>query len=166
MSWSRKQKFLVHMYAAAAELPDQHYRQILFEVSGCRSAKHPALTQFHFDQVMAKLEARLDYAVAEGLVEAPPRDRIADLQYWRRRLPATGAENSRHAHRIAETWDQLRPYLPEDQRTDDYLLGIARFACQCQIPDLGHLQAWQASRLIDALKDRLAHAVRRGGVAA
>jgi hypothetical protein len=161
VSWKNPQKGLVHKYAAAAGLADAEYRHLLYEVTGCRSARHPALTQHDFDHVMARLEALLAYRIAEGFVARPPSSKISDLVYWRRRLPSVGDQNSRQAFRIRQLWDMLRPHLPEPQQTDAYLAGMASRACGIHIESVWHLRRWQAAALIDALRDRLHYATRQ-----
>jgi len=153
---------MVHLYKDAATLSDPDYRQVLGEISGCQSAKHPGLTQWHFDQVMAHLEGLLHYRIQEGIVSPPDRRRISNLFHWRRRLPTGGGLNSRQANRIRELWTDLVPYLPDAERTDNYLTGIAAKATGYRCADVWHLKAWQAGLLIDALRDRLHYAVRRG----
>ena len=160
MPWTKQQKALVHIYADAAKMPDQAYRAILHDVADAGSAAAPWLTQYHFDQVMARVEARLEYAIAEAFVPRPAAGRIRDLGYWRRRLPGPADTNSRQIHVIDVLWHQLRQRLPEPDRTDDYLCRIASRACGVRISSRHGLRAWQAGLLIDALKDRLSYAIR------
>lgn len=161
MPWHNKQKFLVHLYTRAAALQDPEYRAILYELTGCTSATHPSLTQWHFDQVMARVEGLLDYRIAEGVVPPPPPGRIRALRYWRTRCPTGGAINSRQSAKITELWDLLLPHLPEDSRTDGYLAAIASKACGYRVASRWDLKAWQAGLLIDALRDRLTHALKK-----
>lgn len=160
MAWNLKQKALVHIYKQAAHLPDQDYRHLLNEVSGATSAAFPGLTQYHFDHFMARLEGMLWRRVEEGEVEQPASGKIRDLHYWRERLPGTGQINSRQAHAIQQLFEQLLPYLSDDHRSSDYLLGMACKAARRRIVSLDQLAAWQASQLTDALKDRLRYAIR------
>lgn len=164
--WSNKQKHLVHFYARHAGLADPEYRAILYASSGCRSAKHPGLTQFHFDHVMAELERTLDWRIQEGFVERPSPAAVPDLFHWRRRLSSDGALNSRHAHTIRELWQMLCVHLPASERTPQYLAGIATKACGDRIDDVWACRAWQAGLLISALRDRLHYAVRAGTASA
>lgn len=158
MSWTNQQKRLVHRYARAAAIPDQIYRAILHDVSGCRSAAHPGLTQYAFEHVMARLEGRLDAAVQEGVVQRPAW--VRDLWHWRHRLPPTGALNSRHSHLIRDLWDLLIPHLSPEQCTQAYLAGIASKSCGTRIDSVWECTAWQAGLVIDALRDRLRYATR------
>jgi len=166
MAWHSKQKALVHIYADAARLADAEYRQLIQDVAGCRSAAFPSLTQWHFDQVMARIEGLLDYRVAEGIVPRPAEGKISTLNYWRRRLPESGGQNARQIHKVRELWAELCPRLPEEQRTDEYLNAIAGRACGARVRSIWELKAWQAAALIDALRDRLHYAVRRDTVEA
>ena len=161
MPWSNRQKYLVHLYPTLAGLTDPERRQVLFEVSQCTSAKHPALTQWHFDQVMARYETVLAQRVRDGRVDRPPRAKVGNLLYWRRRLPADGGANSRLLHKIDALWSQLLPYLPDDKQTDRYLCDIATFACGYHVRDRYALKAWQGTLLVEALKDRLSHALKK-----
>jgi hypothetical protein len=160
MAWTNRQKSLVHIYKAAADLPDQDYRAILHEVGGCDSAAHPALTQYHFEHIMARIETILDYRVAEGIVPSPNPKYISNLRTWRTRIPQGRGANSRLTHKLRTLWCELAQHLPEDDRTDTYLAAIASRACHCRVRDpRWDIQAWQASLVIEALKDRLRHAL-------
>ena len=160
MAWQNKQKFLVHLYRSAAALDDQDYRELLHHVSGCRSAAHPALTQFHFDRFMAQLEGILWQRVQEGVVPAPDSRKIKDLWYWRHKLPATGRINSRQIHEIHDWWYKLSIYLPAEQRTPEYLHAIAKHATGRAIKSLSELSAHGAGLVIEAVKDRLRWALK------
>jgi hypothetical protein len=159
MAWSKRQKQLVHQYARWAGLPSQEYRALLERVSGCASAAHPALTEYHFEQFMARLETILDSRVAEQLVQPPAAWR--SRTYWRDRLPKTGQANSRQIHEIYDWWYKLQPYLDQGKRNPGYLRAIAANACRLRglraVPDL---TGWQAGLVIEALKDRLRWALK------
>jgi len=160
MPWNRRQIIKLQIYKRAAALSDPDYRDLLAEVTGARSSTEPGNTQWHYDQVMAKIEAILDYRVQEGIVGPPPKHQVPRLTYWRGRLATGGAMNARQRYRIDKLWAQLCQYLPPDQRTPRYLAGIASQASASRVRDTYSLKAWQASMLIDALKDRLRHALR------
>lgn len=165
MAWSRQQKALVHIYKAAAGLPEPEYRALIRVFTPRATAADPALTQRDFDAFMARVERALDWRVAEGVVPMPAGGRIRDLSHWRRRWEAieAGQANSRLIHELHDWWYKLQPYLPAGQRTADYLRGIASRACRCPIP--GHmteLKSWQAGLVIEALKDRLRWALKSG----
>jgi hypothetical protein len=158
MSWTKHQIITLQQYRRHARLPDCDYRGILKEVSGAFSSKDAGLTNWHFDQVMARVEARLEYRIHEGFVPAPAGIR---LDYWRRRLPQGGEPNSRQWHRIWHLWDALREHLPPEQQTTDYLAAIAARACGYHVQDVHAIRAWQAGLLVDALRDRLHYALVR-----
>lgn len=163
--WSNRQKYMVHLYAGSAALSDAEYRRILVTIcgprkDGSRSAADRDLTQWCFDQVMARIEGRLDWAIQEGLVPPPAPKRIPDLWHWRKRLVKPGAMTTRQDRRIKDLWSELCPNLPDTARSPQYLLAIASKACGLGIESLDHLTDWQAARLIDALQDRLAYATR------
>ena len=162
MSWTRKQIVALQIYRRAAGLADGDYRALIESVCGrgVRSSRDPTLTQYEYDHVMAHIEAKLEYRIREGFVPPPPRRRIRDLRYWRNRLPRKGGMNSRQRHRILALWEELRPRLPESARCMQYLAGIAEQASGYRVHDFWELRAFQAALLIEALKDRLAYAIR------
>lgn len=95
--------------------------------------------------------------------------------YWRKKLPASGHANSRLIWKIRELWGLLLDYIPENDRTELYLAGIiyhslssshrpphgvGAFLNQSGRIAWEHLTAPQALMAIEALKDRLAYAVR------
>lgn len=159
--WSNRQKFLVHLYARAAGLAAPEYRAILHAATAAHSAADRSLTQYHFDQAMAQLEAVLDYRIQEGFVPAPDPRRIRSLGHWRRRLSSGAQVNARHLHVLLDLWHQLSPHLTESQRSDAYLLAIAAKACGAPVADLCALRAHQAGIVCSALRDRLHYAIRR-----
>lgn len=163
--WSRQQIIKLQIYRRGAHLADQEYRALLRDAAGITSSTHPAATQFGYDQVMARIEAILDYRVQEAIVPAPDSKVIANLHHWRRRLPQHGEASFRAIHKVRTLWAQLQPALPDHERTDAYLHGIASKACACRVQDIWQLQAWQAGLVIDALRDRLHYAMRRGQTA-
>ena len=162
--WNNKQKALVHIYVAAAKLENQDYRDLLYKATGCATAVHAGLTNFHFDKTMAALEAVLAYRVEEGLVPMPDTGRIRDLSYWRRKLPAPGGINSRQHHEIQDWWYKLQPYLAKEERTPQYLRATASKASGYRnLKSLCDLRANQACMVIEALKDRLRWALKKDG---
>ena len=175
MSWSlpkdgrARQIGLIHVYSRAAGLSRGEYRHLLqmHSTCGATTSKDPRLTQWDFDVVMAVVEMQLEERRV-AMPDPPPLPRkITDLHYWRRKNPRLGEMNSRQRHMILDEqyglWPQLKPLLPPDKRTPDYLLGIAQHACGYRIGTIWDMKAWQASLLIEALKDRLQYAVRRAG---
>jgi hypothetical protein len=163
MAWEHNQKGLVHIYAGAARLAEPDYRNILRSATGATSAASRQLSQHDFDEAIARLEAVLDYRVQEGIVPFPANRKISDLHYWRDRLPRSGMVNSRLAFKIRAWWERLLPYLPESDRNDRYLIGIASHACASRVSSITDLRSSQAGLLIEALKDRYRHALRRLG---
>jgi len=91
--------------------------------------------------------------------------------YWRQKLPADrGGANSRQIWKLRELWTLLQDYLPEAEQADSYLAAIISRTAPDDGPQSlleGTSLAWhritaqQAHRAIEALKDRLAHAVRK-----
>jgi hypothetical protein len=162
------QKALIHIYKAAANLPDHQYRQILAECSGCRSAGDERMSQAGWEKAMASLEAVLFDRVARGLVPNPiGRNRwIRSDSYWRNRLPKGGKINTRQHHSIRELWDQLTGYLPIECRTTAYFTGIVQQATNKGDLGVTALTGHEAGLVIDALKDRLSYAIRSAKEAA
>jgi hypothetical protein len=157
----RKQKMLLHLYADAAGLSDPAYRDQLRHAAGVASAADRTMSQTGFERAMAGLETVLFFRVDAGEVPNPiGRSRwIRSRNYWRGRLPKQGMLNSRHAHRIEQLWNLLQDYLPEEHRHLNYLAGIIRKATGKRDPGYTSLTASEAECLINALKDRLAHAL-------
>jgi len=157
-----RQKMLLHVYASAAELPDPIYRDHLRHAAGVSSAADRTLTQQGFEQAMAALETVLFLRVRAGEVPNPiGRSRwIGSETYWRSRLPRAGMINSRHAHAIGQLWTRLQEYLPQEDCNLQYLSGIIRKATGKQDAGYTCLTAGEAECLINALKDRLSHALK------
>lgn len=158
-----KQKMLLHIYADAAGLPDPVYRDILLRSAGVHSSADRSLTQSGWEHTMAALETVLFQRVHAREVSNPiGRSRyIISEFYWRSKAPRAGLINSRQAYKIQELWGDLQQYLHEDDRNLVYLGGIIRKATGKQDPGYTCLTAGEADSLINALKDRLAHAVRQ-----
>ena len=158
--WSKREKALVHIYKAAAKLDDEEYREILFDATGARSAADRGLTQAEFEMAMASLEARLEYAINNGMVERPKKGRIRNLNYWRDRLPReTGRITDRQLNLICRLLKDLEPHVSAIQNEDAYLAGMVKKATGAGTHDnVIELKVQEASALIDALKDRLAYA--------
>jgi hypothetical protein len=163
--WTKQQKAIIHIYKAAARLPDMDYRALLKSVADVASASDATLTNWHFDQVMAKIEAVLDYRIFEGFVKAPDAGKIRNLTYWRDRLPKDGQATSRHIHELYDWWYKLQPYIQPEQRDVKYLKSIIANACRCGITgNLTELRSWQAGLAIEAVKDRLRWALKSRAV--
>lgn len=160
-----KEKALLHIYADAAGLNDATYRSYLRSAAGVDSAASPSFTQAGFEAAMASLETVLFQRVEAG--EVPdPRGRSRYIQeefYWRKKLPRKGGITTRQAHQIESLWSQLCQFLPEDARSSDYQARIvARATGQSADHASGTslLRAHEAANLIDALTDRLSHAIK------
>ncbi len=156
------QKALPHIYAGAAGLSDPAYRDQLRHAAGVASVADRSLTQAGWERIMAALETVLFLRVHAGEVADPighSRYILSEF-YWRRKLPREGRINSRQAYKIQDLWTRLQAYLPEDQRTLAYLAGIIRKATGKPDPGYTCLTGNEADALINALKDRLSHALR------
>jgi hypothetical protein len=157
---TKEQKMLLHIYADAAALTDLEYRRILRERAHVASAADPRFSQVSFERVMASLETELAGRVSSGRV-MPPRSRyIRSLDYWRRKCPRQGLISIRQRYAIESAWGMLVDRLPAGAGTNDYLLGMIVQACGRRAAP-GQLDAKEAERVIDALKSRLAQAVRK-----
>jgi hypothetical protein len=159
MPLTNRQKGIIHVYSAAAKLPDPDYRALLRATAGADSAADPSLTQADFEAIMVALETRLDWSVAQGLVALPQKFR--NLHYWRKRQPTDRHRvTSRQLRFIGTLLEQLSPYWSDLQDRTAYLSGIIRQSIghECGVLDL---TSAEASRLIDALKDRLAYHQRQ-----
>ena len=114
---------------------------------------------------MARIETVLADRVGEGLVPRPTSRKITNLRYWRGRRPDQGEINSRQRWKLLDPekglWPKLCQCLPEEQRVDRYLCGIASHACGRPINQIWDLRATEADWVIEALKDRLKYALRR-----
>ena len=159
------QKSIAHKYKGLARLEDQEYRGILIAAAGprrdgSRSAADKDLTQRAFDVFMAMVEYRLERNIQEGVCQEP---RSINLRYWRNRLPASGMSNSREHHEIRDWWYKLQPYIEPAKRNPDYLHAIAAHACGLgHVDSITHLTSLQAGLTIEAVKDRLRWALRKG----
>lgn len=155
MAWTRRQKGMVHIYAQAASLEDADYRQLLRDYTGAESAADRKLTQEDFEDAMAALEGRVAWAVKEGV--AVQSDRIRDLDYWRSRKPdKDGRVTSRQLQLLGDLLRELEPFWTSVGDRSTYIAGIIRQALGYDVAVLD-LASKEAGRLIDALKDRLAH---------
>lgn len=168
----RKQLYWIHQYKRWAGLTDPEYRGLLTRAAGVRSAAD--LDNRGFDRVMPALESALWHRVDEGLVPEPEHDGRLARDYWRRRAPAKGMCNTRLRWEVLQFWAQLVEMLPPDSRHDRYLAGIlAKSAGSGDGADLldpsGSI-AWErvpsrsAWLTVEALKDRIAHAITQEGL--
>ena len=158
-----RQKFLLHEYKRAAHLSDPDYRDILKRYASVTSAADKRMKQSGFEAAMAALETRLFLRVASGEIPNPIRHSkyIKSESFWRDKLPDKNVINSRQARKITDLWERLQEYIPPECRNMKYLGGILYHATGRR--DVGYyaLSHHEASHLIDALKDRLAHALKQ-----
>jgi hypothetical protein len=158
---SKQQKMLLHIYKDAAGISDPVYRDILRASSGCASAADRNFPQGGFEHAMARLETILFSRVSGGEIANPlGRNRyILAEHHWRGRIPRRNFINSRQARLIEQLWFMLQDHLPVEQRHLPYLGGIIHQATGKR--DIGYtaLTSQEAGFVIDALKDRLSHAL-------
>lgn len=156
-----QQKALIHIYKNAARLSDLDYRDVLRRNAAVNSAADRSITQAGYERAMATLETILFARVAAGEIPTPiGRSRwIRNEFYWRHKLPASGSINSRQAHLIERLWISLQEHLPPGARNLTYLAGILYRATGRRQVGYYALTIQQAACLIDALRDRLAHAI-------
>ena len=161
-----KQKSWIKRYQRMADLPDHDYRALLNARAGVTSCTQ--LDQNGYDKVMAGLETVLFERVDAGHVPFP---RGIGRNYWRKRLTARGGCNSRLRYTLERWWRMLTDYLPESERNEAYLAGIIRHAIGWNGPVAwfnGEHLVWErlhaenARLAIEAIKDRLRHAVSKG----
>ena len=165
----RSQVITIQKYKRWARLDDATYRDLLQRAAGVNSSKF--LNQRQFDVVMSWLEALLWDRVDAGLVPAPA-GMVRD--YWRNKAPDSGMINSRMRWKLNNLWALLTDYLPTEERTEAYLAGICEKACGRELAGLLHEGCIQWERLpqsaallaLEAMKDRLKHAVPKGSSAA
>lgn len=158
---TNRQKGLVHLYANACHLAEFEYRALLRRYSGCASCADPEMHQDHFDLIMPALEVRLEQAIDRGEVDPAKLPRaIRRITYWRDRAEVPGRINRRQLQLVEELWSQLGPVIGDLSRV--YLYGIVRQACRRDVDDLARLSTAQGIFLIEALRDRLAHALPLG----
>jgi hypothetical protein len=169
MSWTNLQKGILKSYQRYAGLADPDYRALLHQQTGATSSRDAHLTQYHFDALMPLLEIRAHLAETNGRAVGRKPPKLTDWYYWRNRSPERGKASSRELWKISNAqgsglWDLLTPYLPESERTEHYLRAIAAHACGLRkVEHLHELTVGQCGMLIEALKDRLSHAIRRAG---
>lgn len=161
MPWSNAQKACIKQYQRYAGMADADYRDLLHTYTGATSSRDAHLTQFHFDAVMPLIETRAHLAEANGLARGRRPAHLSNWYYWRNRAPGKGKASPRELWKIGQIWEQLCPHLPESERTHAYECAVASHATGRKIEHLHDLTIAEALSLIEALKDRLAHAVRR-----
>jgi len=160
MPLAKTQKMLVHLYASAAHIDDATYRNFLRCCAGVSSSADQKFPQSGFDDLMAALEGELQKRVEAGDVPNPCKrgSRIRNMTYWQSRRPSRGSINSRQAWRIKKLWASLRPLLPPENHTVEYLCRIIYKATGKRDTGYSALTVSESNALIDALTDRLNHA--------
>ena len=167
MSIGPKEKALLNIYREAAKMKELEYRQLLLSCSGCESLRDDAFDPVHFRAAMARLETLLFARVAEGLIPNP-RGRnqyIRSETYWReqaRKVDLPGFMTSAQKARIDELLACLQKPLGA-QYNANYIGGIVARATRRRPGDGRPLTNAEARNVIDALQDKLKHAVRSGG---
>jgi hypothetical protein len=158
---SNREKGLLHIYRQAAGLSEATYRNVLRQAAGVSSAADRRMNQAGFEAAMAELETMLFSRVDAGAVEDPigRSKHIFRRDYWRGRLPRRGHITSRQAMMIRTTWARLCEFLPQGECTEAYLHGILGKSVGREVA-IEALTAREAACLIDALRDRLAYAIR------
>lgn len=167
---SNRQKAILHIYLAAAKIPHAEYVEILHRATGKRSSRD--LDQSGFDHAMAAVEAVLWQRIELGRVP-DPRDsggwKYNNPVYWRDKVPVAGNANGRTVYKVKELWALLADYMPEGCRDAYYLASIIHKAAGRKVHGLVSEGAIRWDRLtadagrlaVEALKDRLAHAIKR-----
>lgn len=157
-----RQKMLAHIYAKAANVSEPTYRNILRDAAGVASCADRRMTQEGFERLMASLETLLFERVHAGEVSDPRGENryIKAPHYWRGKLPRSGGINSRQLHAIEAMWARCCEFLPEAQCNPAYQAGIVRRAVGRDDAALLNLGCQEAGFVLDALKDKLAHAIR------
>jgi len=150
--WQEGQLRKWREYAGYCRMALDEARIRLYKATGAMNEEASTLDQEQFERVMAEMEEELEKRIADGV--APLPDGV-DLNYWRMKLP--GAKlTSRQAYEIERIWDQLSPYLPEEQRGFSYLCSILARACRMKfLRDYHDLPAWKAIKAIETLKIKL-----------
>ena len=125
----------IHIRAKEAGLDDAAYRDLLLRVAGVRSAKE--LDEDQYLAVMREIWARIN------------------AQNSRRRAPR---KKSPAESKIWALWYAVKGYLPQEEQTAAYLMGIV-----CRVlrrsglgtDALPDLTAGESHKVIEALKQRL-----------
>jgi len=157
------EKMLIHIYAQAAGVRGPHYRQLLKATTNKDSSADPAFSHADCDRILASLETILFDRVHRGEISDPRTNGhkwIKDEFHFRTRCRGPGLINSRQAHIIDQLWTELQPWLQTEQRVPSYIAGIIRKATGRFDIGLTALSSSDAGHVIDALKDRLASAIK------
>ena len=185
------QKALLHVYPDLAGLAELERRQLLERAAGVVSSSDPRLDQEGFERAMASYEAVLWDRVERKVVADPRACRKCGRpmrmvqagfgecpegcgrrkvyawhpRHWRNKLPQGHGANSRQIWKLRQVWGLLKDFLPEEQRTEDYLAAMIATATGQSLQVHGAfpwhtLTSRQCHLAIEACKDRLSYAVR------
>jgi hypothetical protein len=154
---------MLQVYRKAARIDDHSYHAMLDANAGTDTSTSSAWTDESYDAVMASIEAYLFDRVDRDIVPnpIPGSTYIRSRTYWRAKNPGGGLINSRQVDRINRLWADLMPHINEDNRNTEYFCGIIAKATAKPSPRRDPLTHAEAGYVIDALTDRLKHAIRR-----
>lgn len=163
MSITNREKMLLHIYRDAAGMGEAEYRRVLAAESGCESSADREFERVHFVHVMARIEALLWTRVESGAVPRPAGTRYIQTEtYWReqlRRSTPRGFITTAQIQKLNDLWNRLREPLGE-KWTRDYFTAIATRATGKRDVGVTTLTSAEAKNLIDALQDKLTHALK------
>jgi hypothetical protein len=150
--WKSRQLARWNQYLKFCALTKEKGNEFLYKITGLMSAEAPGLTQQDYDQAMAEIESYLEDKIAAAEVAMPGG---IDLHFWRHRNPA-GFANRRETRKIKQLWAELCEYLPEPERTEDYMFGFVAHALRLnKAKPLSELREAEIHRVIEAIKLRI-----------
>ena len=151
--WKSRQLARWNQYLGFCNLTKEKGNELLYKITGLMSAEAPGLGQADFDQAMSEIESYLEDKISSAEVAMPGG---IDLHFWRQRNPA-GFANRRETRKIRQLWSELCEYLPESERTEDYMYGFIAHALRLnKAKGLGELRESESHKVIEALKQRIA----------
>lgn len=169
MPWSKKQKGILAAYRRYAGWSDDYYHEQLHAQTGYASSTDHRLTQEDYDAFMPIVEGAAELKHVNGAgVGRPPKANM-NWHYWRDRRPPDGQVTTRQTRMIWALLQTLGDLKGHPARPMEYLQGVLTHAHGGDWPASGNLPdllSWQAALIIEALKDRVAHAERRKEVQA
>jgi hypothetical protein len=155
MSWTNPQKKAIHKYKRLLQLPDDQYRNILQSLTGCRSATNKKLTNKNFELIICFFEKKLENKILKNKIPMPKN---LNIKYWRNKKPIPGLITTRQINFINLLFKNLCKKTNQ-QYSIDYLYGIASQATNKKIFSINKIKSQDASKIIDAIKNKLsAHA--------
>jgi hypothetical protein len=107
---SRSQQIALKRAQAEAHIDDVEYRdtlELLTGIDGCRSSKHPGLTDEHWDRLIAYMEAIFWRNVDAGLLQpsGKPKAMFRQRHFWSSRN--FGGSNSRERYTSSSLDSQI-----------------------------------------------------------